>query len=387
MKHFSIPSFEKLLFPLHGDIYKGIEKAFSSIENQNPGSIDYLASIYDLVFESATTEFVEAPKSTIKYGIPAFDIYIEIKEQDISRLNKTKNYAIFFVKQDDIRSGKGMHLVIGLNSGQKKSTFIVPAQLILKKFEKRVCRPDSYQVYEHTLIRKNSDEESPKTIENYLKGSASYIGITKRGWNLRFKEHMRASNSGSQLLFHKALRGELFEVDSCEHQVLRAGLSANSALRIEEIEVEKRTLRTIHEDGLNMIPGGTAGMRFMALMTKRNIVNIDPEKKEMVLEEIVNASLRQPGIKNREHYKNDKLAKLWREDIKFRIKSITNRSNRLSYKQILNARLLHASGWTIEKIHECISAMEKRRITIEQIKRLVRGMSYQSIPHVLIDVD
>jgi hypothetical protein len=136
-----------------------------------------------------------------------------------------------------------------------------------------------------------------------------------------------------------------------------------------------------------MIPGGEAGIRFMASMSKRRPEEIDPDKKEVELEEIVNSSLRQDGIDTKTTYKNEKLAQLWRENIRFRIDAMTSRNDRLSYKQILNARIWHASGWDLQKIHENITSMETRDISKEQVQRLLSGLTYESIPHVLVNLE
>lgn len=65
---------------------------------------------------------------------------------------------------------------------------------------------------------------------------------------------------------------------------------------------------------------------------------------------------------------------------------MTNQSNRMSYSQICNARLWHVSGWPIDKILENISGMDGRVVTHDQLKRLLDGKSYASIPHVLIPI-
>jgi hypothetical protein len=239
VKYFSSAAFERLLFPLHKNIYRGIDNAFIDIENKYPGSIEYLASLFDLVYDTASTESITIPEKKRIYGLPIFDIYIDIGEKDFNKLRKTQNYATFIKQQDDSYAGKGIHLIVSLNSGTRRSAFIIPIQLVMRSFEDRVCKPGSYLVYEHTLIRKRESNQKAMSREDYLVGAASYVGITKRSWQERYKEHTYASRRGSQLLFHKALRGELFTVDTYEHQVLRAGLNVKAALRVEEIEVEE----------------------------------------------------------------------------------------------------------------------------------------------------
>jgi hypothetical protein len=80
------------------------------------------------------------------------------------------------------------------------------------------------------------------------------------------------------------------------------------------------------------------------------------------------------------------LARLWEIDIGFRIRAMTNQANRLSYRQIRNARLWHACGWSTDKIVENLMGMDGRVVTHEQVQRLLDGKSYATIPHVLIPI-
>lgn len=388
MHYFSNKAFEKLLFPLHVNVYKGIEKAFVQIAAQCPGIVEHWCSLFDLVFATPTTEQVNIPAKLRGQSPPQFDIHIDIKEKDLKTLHKTQNYATRIIQHESSYAGKGSHLVVSTTSKTENHAFIVPLQLLMTHFEKKVLKNGSYQVYEHTLIRENPEKSTDFTRDGHLEGGASYIGITKRSWQRRYKEHRYACNRNSHLLFHRALRQELFTVKVYEHQVLRAGLSASQALHIEEVEVEKRTLSSIHQSGLNMIPGGESGIRFISAMAKKRQKLIHPDQKEFELEAVVDENLRQKGIEINKGYKNEKLAQLWRQNIKFRITAMTNRADRMSYKQISNARIWHASGWSEDKILRHINKMEEsRRISLDQLLRLLTGKTYQSIPHVLIDVD
>ena len=103
-----------------------------------------------------------------------------------------------------------------------------------------------------------------------------YYGITKRGWSLRFQEHTRSAIvRKSHRLFARTLRTltaaraqELYGVAD-ERPKLRGlitticatGLSRREALDVEEAMVEKYSLASKHPNGLNMIPGGAAGVR------------------------------------------------------------------------------------------------------------------------------
>ena len=103
-----------------------------------------------------------------------------------------------------------------------------------------------------------------------------YYGITKRGWSLRFQEHTRSAVfRKSQRLFARTLRDltaaraqELYGVSDERPKlhglittICATGLSHREALDAEEAMVEKYSLASKHPNGLNMIPGGAAGLR------------------------------------------------------------------------------------------------------------------------------
>ncbi len=121
----------------------------------------------------------------------------------------------------------------------------------------------TYTVYLHVLMTSDGRD-------------LVYYGITKRGWSLRFQEHTRSAVARkSHRLFARTLRDltaaraqELYGVPD-ERPKLRGlitticatGLSRDEALDVEEAMVEKYSLASKHPDGLNMIPGGAAGLR------------------------------------------------------------------------------------------------------------------------------
>lgn len=385
MKHFSSKAFEHLLFPLHRSVYQEIDRKLDGLEQRFPGAIAQECMIYEQNFATASTEGATLAADTIYVYRPGMDVYISVDEYSIKRAHKCSQARVLMQSLANFgqpqRVDCSNHLVVTLRSEGVQQNFIVPLPLVLQALESRVCRPGSYQVYEHNLIRKKDIMEP--TMDAYMAGAAQYVGITGRSWQQRSQEHHYAARRGSLLRFHRALRNELFEVYAHEHIVLRAGLNRPQALRIEEIEVEERTLHDLHPNGLNMIPGGEAGLRYLAGMIKRPRSSIDLEKVDALLEQAIIDSLRQPGLNTEKHHTNEKLAALWRDDIAFRIKAMTNQHNRLSYLQIRSARIWHAAGWALEKIFEKIKGIEDRIIQQDQISRLLDGKTYKTIPHVL----
>lgn len=111
-----------------------------------------------------------------------------------------------------------------------------------------------------------------------------YYGITKRGWSLRFNEHTRAAVAyGSKRLFARTfndlIAARVAELSGIVDDraklrglitvVCGTGLSREAAEESEEAMVEKYSLASRHRFGLNMIPGGSAGIRLASRFTRR----------------------------------------------------------------------------------------------------------------------
>lgn len=121
----------------------------------------------------------------------------------------------------------------------------------------------AYTVYLHALRTSEGDD--------YL-----YYGITKRGWNLRFHEHtLSAVAKPAKRLFARTMNAliaaRVAERSGVVDQrpklaglvtaICAAGLTREEAMETEEYLVDKYSLASKHRLGLNMIPGGAAGVR------------------------------------------------------------------------------------------------------------------------------
>lgn len=395
MKFFSPKSFEHLLFKLHNSAYREIDRQLQSFEHTYPGSLNGLCTVFNLNFSNASTQGAIVPDSALVPERPAFDVHISIDESHLGSVHKCNRVRVGIAAQPAAlgdQKANSNHLIVALKNDGVQQNFIVPLPLVLQTFESRVCKPNSYQVYQHNLLRRKTPlvveaTAAVPTFEDYIKGAGIYVGITSRTWQQRYAEHVRAARRGSLLRFHRALGGKLFDVCAHEHIVLRAGLTRAEALRIEEVEVEDHALFGPHPDGLNMIPGGEAGLRFLSAMSKRHTQSIQLEEIDALLETVVTRSLRSPTMGEALHQTNAKLAALWQEDIAFRIRAITNQDRHMSYPQICNARIWNASGWPLEKIHAALDGMDGRSLKLEQLQGLLDGKTYSSIPHVLIPLD
>ena len=121
----------------------------------------------------------------------------------------------------------------------------------------------SYTLYVHALITRRD--------ETYV-----YYGITKRGWGIRFNEHTRAAVAQKSKRLLARTLNDLIDARVAERSGIKdnrpklagiissvcgVGMSREGALDAEERMVEKYSLASKHLFGLNMIPGGLAGLK------------------------------------------------------------------------------------------------------------------------------
>jgi hypothetical protein len=400
--------FEKLLFPLHKRVYREIQDGFDRMERQRPGQLAEILANYRNSPGSGTlqAERRPGPETTAKYpSVNIAILYSPNASLKLSALAKAADYRIDFdCKEQSAANYRGNHLAVGFYRNGVLNSFIIPVEYLLGFNEALILRDGSYQLYSHTLLPKESaqaisggfhanpgiPQPSRKTRLQrlYQDHAYLYIGITKRTWQERYKQHWNDSRRGSHLLFHRALRDELCRTGTIEHIVERAGLTGDQALALEETEVENRSLASLHERGLNMIPGGKAGIRFIHQFAKRTNYalkgEISADTLESVLVEAQKAGFNRAFHSTDIHNINAAIARLWAEDMEFRIKATTNHHNRFSYKQIQAARIWDASGWPLDKILEYLQKLDARQIGREQLERLLRGETYASIPDVLL---
>lgn len=119
------------------------------------------------------------------------------------------------------------------------------------QFPLRLCLDEcrdllgKYTIYRHALGETSEERE--------------YVGLTGRWWATRFLEHVGQARNRSNCLFHRALREKAKA--SRSHCVLAAGLTFDEAMHYEEVAVSVMSLAPL---GLNMIPGGYAGLKWLA---------------------------------------------------------------------------------------------------------------------------
>ena len=188
-----------------------------------------------------------------------------------------------------------------------------------------------------------------------LEKQAMYVGITKNKWYERYAQHMSSMRNGSNLLFHKALRSN--QEKKLSHWVLLSGLDYESAMNLEEEFIGAKTL---YPNGLNMIPGGFAGMRYLSSI---GVQAKSIQDRDAHIESLSGKS----DIAGRP---NPLCAARWASDQNYINNVICSNEKRLTADQVRMIRILNSSGSSMEKIATHIGDK------VERVKRVVRGNVY-----------
>ncbi|OSP53724.1 hypothetical protein [Pseudoruegeria sp. SK021] len=388
---FSLTAFERLLFPLHRSIYAGIEKNLRLMEAVQPGLLAG-ASKFARVTNALGTQDAIDPASLAGMTLPAYDLRVIIAADGSQPLRRVLNHQIEILPHHDRPFSRysGCHLIVVTASETSQAGYIVPLGYVLHGLGDIVLRKDGYQIYQHHLYPSSApmpftpislDADPGLPWSTYAGTGLVYTGLTSRDWATRLKEHQRAARSGSGTLFHHALRDHFFPIVKTEHEILRVGLTRAEAMRLEEIEIEAKSLFPIHNRGLNMIPGGEAGMRFISKWRKTDGSLPDPGRVEEAyddaLSEMLNARRADCAPDG------SAIARLWAENLSYRIGVTCGRSDRLSQLQITFARIWDACGWPQEKIALNLDGVDRRRATLSQVRDLLAGRTYAEIPNLL----
>lgn len=144
----------------------------------------------------------------------------------------------------------------------------------------------------------------------------------------------------------------------------------------EEHWVERRSVRPM---GLNAIPGGKAGLRFLStIKAVGSNERIDVEDKDDRLATFLIEhpdALRTSSSEHTQHLQapRPEMARFWSIDDNA-ARMITSRADRLSVEQIRNARYSAAMGLSVDEITTQIGARNR-----EIVSRLLDGKTYGRI--------
>lgn len=249
----------------------------------------------------------------------------------------------------------------------------IPLRFVMKGLPKI---ESTYMVYLHALQMEDD-------------ATFVYYGITKRGWMKRFNEHMsNALRKHSRLLFPETLRegimGRMIQLHGPEvvdigsdpapkkimvgnyHVVCAAGLDEHQAMATEEYLVEKYSFGL--PTGLNMIPGGKAGIAYL------HRLNVLPTGRPVVLDEdreqILDSYLKDHPRKG---LPNPLIAKLWKND-DYAVQIICSGERRLTVGQVQEIRRYAAEGMNVKAITRKVGARNER-----QVQNVIEGRTYARI--------
>lgn len=189
-----------------------------------------------------------------------------------------------------------------------------------------------------------------------------YFGITRQGWAARWKQHLCAANNGSPYLFHRAIKGRNQDRDGEFHRVVECGLSYEAAMDLEEELVGKFSL---YPRGLNMIPGGFAGIKYLGQRGFHNIAPKNWEYRSRLLREFAKHC-------DRTGRPNPLLAAVWKDD-DYATSVICSNPNNFDLERVREARLLTSFDWSTDQIAERFSCKPER------VQRLIRGATYARV--------
>lgn len=279
------------------------------LKHVNPHNVEHLVP-----------SWIASPHSVAKWLDAAFDQAFEVAQE--LRPQRWDKRVAFWVEidfnadplgvrvcipeaEDDLQKVGQLFLMVG------DTSVVLPVNAMLKGSDDL---KGMHCVYVHTIFT-----ETP----------LSYVGVTKQRWFARLAQHRCAAGSGSKLVFHSALRDHASL--PIQHRVVFSGIDFESAMELEEEFVDAVSL---YPKGMNMIPGGFAGLRYLASIGvhARTAVERDNE-----LERIAN-------IETIEGKPNPLCAARWAGDQDFVNRVICGHSGRLTVEQVRQIKMLVSFG-------------------------------------------
>ena len=191
-----------------------------------------------------------------------------------------------------------------------------------------------------------------------------YVGITGRNWLHRLSEHLGDMRRGSRRRFYQAWRDSLGINDVLFLSALMdINMTYEDAMNWEERNVDKIAYGP---NGLNMIPGGFKGAKFLHEHRITKNINISLEERETAIDEYIRQNPRK-GIPN------PFMSELWEYD-DFYLRIIEARDKTLSPNQVRQIRELAEIGWSVAQITKEVNALNET-----QVKNVLVGKTYRRI--------
>lgn len=264
------------------------------------------------------------------------------------------------------RPGNGpakLHIILESDEGTSWKA-IVPLQFLLKNWGDA---NSGHQCYVHTIAHnmpRLGTFEQLVARQGTDKGDYYYVGITGRNWLLRLSEHFGEMCRGSRRRFYEAWRNSLGISDVLiTSGLMDINLTYEDAMNWEELNVDKVAYGP---NGLNMIPGGFKGAKFLHEHRITGKINISLEERERAIGEYVRLNPRK-GIPN------PFISELWEDDDYYQ-RVIEARPKTLAGDQVREIRKLGDMGWSVPQITKEVNALNET-----QVKNVLAGRTYQRI--------
>lgn len=241
---------------------------------------------------------------------------------------------------------------------------VVPLQYLLRGWGDANA---GHQGYIHTVsqhMEKIPNLYDWKARKNHDSDEYFYVGITGRNWLLRLNEHIGEMHRGSRKAFHSAWRENLGLDNVLFISMLEeVNLSFEEAMNWEEKKVDKISYGP---QGLNMIPGGFKGLKYLHKLRVIDSTDITLKERDAALECFMKENPRK-GIPN------PFISELWKDD-EFYLKIMDSRPKTLSPEQVRKIRELGEKGMHANDIVDEVEALN-----IIQVKNVLAGKTYQRI--------
>ena len=144
---------------------------------------------------------------------------------------------------------------------------------------------DIYPIQKYVVyhIRFSVDKQETRLTERECEPLfRGYIGITKRGYITRFREHQDKAVSNTGYLLHSVWHSLLKEKIKM-NPVIQIGSTAETLKEIYALEEEAVETMTLTPKGLNAIPGGMAGIRMMHELRLLNSTKVGVDERDAAL--------------------------------------------------------------------------------------------------------
>ncbi|MGJ3702679.1 hypothetical protein [Variovorax sp. AFSI2.2] len=247
----------------------------------------------------------------------------------------------------------------------------LPLQCVLKHWGDPT---KGHMIYEHDISP--MDHAGSELRERFK--SARYIGLTSRNWQTRYREHQRDALTGSELLFHTTLasvfpEGGIAQAGMGSFEIVRCGLCLTSELEYvnltygEAMQVEEQLVeRTLNPAGLNMIPGGFAGIKLLHKLGFLKRSTATAEERNLAA---TNYVLQKKRISSPAPWISDR----WQTD-EYYERVVLNRSKTLSREQILSIRQYGLNWNGAPEVIASLSGASAR-----QVRDILRGKYYSRV--------